>query len=337
MSAAGTHASTTEPPPFRATGNVIEQAAQWHAHLQSDDVSSTDRSAFEAWRTQQPAHAEAYARMATLWQRFDALKDGPAASTVGSILDQSLSARRGRNRKMAGLLSLFVVIGAGALALNTATGDYLLADYSTRTGQQRTIELTDHSRIVLNTASAIDVDYSGGQRRITLRHGEILIEVARDPARPFVVETEHGTARALGTQYVVRRGAEDTTVTVLESSVQVCASAAPVCADLHEGEQARVMPDAVMPVQHVNPRTAAAWSKRNLVVDDQPLAEVLRELARYRTGHIAFDEQQIAHLRVSGVFPLADTDRALEVLVSTTPIRVRHYTPLWVKVDTLQP
>ncbi len=334
MSAVEAHASGIELQQFQTTGNVIEQAAQWYAHLQSGEASPADRSAFEAWRAQQPAHAEAYARMTALWQRFDALQDGPSATTVGSILNPP---KRGRNRKAAGVLSLLVAIGACTLALNTATGDYLLADYSTRTGQQRTIELTDHSRIVLNTASAIDVDYSGGQRRITLRRGEILIEVARDPARPFVVETEHGSARALGTQYVVRRGVEDTTVTVVESSVQVCASAAPVCADLHEGEQARVMPDAVMPVQHVNPRTAAAWSKRNLVVDDQPLAEVLRELARYRTGHIAFDEQQITHLRVSGVFPLTDTDRALEVLVSTTPIRVRHYTPLWVKVDTLQP
>src|SRR5690606_3701418 len=115
-------------------GNVIEQAAQWHAHLQSGEVSPADRSAFEAWRVQQPAHAEAYARMTALWQRFDALKDGPAASTVGSMVVQSLSAKSSRRRKAAGLLSLLLVIGVGTLGLNTATGDYLLADYSTRTG-----------------------------------------------------------------------------------------------------------------------------------------------------------------------------------------------------------
>ncbi len=324
-----------KPQEYFSDQTVVSQAAQWHAHLHSGEASDDDRIAFEQWRTQQPEHAQTYAKMAALWERFDIVQTVPAARTVNLVLDQSLTARKKKRRKtIAAIVSLCVITGASSMMLQSGAGAYLLADYSTHTGQQRTITLDDQSRITLNTASAIDIDYSSAQRRIHLRRGEILIEVAQDHTRPFVVETDHGSARALGTQYVVRRDDNITTVSVIESTVRVCASQTPTCVDLHKGQQTTVTPNAVNAINHVDPHTAAAWNRHNLVVDDQPLPQVLQELSRYRQGFITFDAAQIAHLRVSGVFPLADTDRALAVLAATTPIRVRQYTPLLVVVDT---
>jgi transmembrane sensor len=44
-------------------------------------------------------------------------------------------------------------------------------------------------------------------RRIELLKGEVLITTAKDSAlRPFIVQTRHGTARALGTRFSVRVG-----------------------------------------------------------------------------------------------------------------------------------
>ncbi|MCP2937671.1 FecR domain-containing protein, partial [Salmonella enterica subsp. enterica serovar Typhimurium] len=78
---------------------------------------------------------------------------------------------------------------------------YLLADHRTVPGERLTVTLDDGSRVTLNTDSAIDEQYTGQERRIVLRRGEILVEVSADPQRPFVVESRHATARALGTQY----------------------------------------------------------------------------------------------------------------------------------------
>lgn len=73
-----------------------------------------------------------------------------------------------------------------------------------------------------------------------------------------------------------------------------------------------------------------------LVVDDRPLNQVLAELSRYRYGRIIYNENEMAGLRVSGVYALDDTDRTLAVLLATTPIRIKQYTPLLVVVSPLK-
>ena len=43
-----------------------------------------------------------------------------------------------------------------------------------------------------NARSAVDIQFSSGQRRVRLREGELQVEVAADAKRPFVVTTAQG-------------------------------------------------------------------------------------------------------------------------------------------------
>lgn len=61
------------------------------------------------------------------------------------------------------------------------------------------------------------------------------------------------------------------------------------------------------------------------------LADFLTELARHRPGRIDCDPA-VAEQRVSGSYPLVDTDRILEILQSTLPVRVLYFTRYWVRV-----
>lgn len=323
--------STSAVPPLSV--DVIARAAEWYAELHSGDSGAKARAEFERWRKQDVSHAEAYARMEKLWARFDTVSSKPAALA----LNKALKSGAGKRKKVVmQALMLCMAISCVWFASQSVLGKYMLADYRTAIGEQRVIELADQSRITLNTQSAIDIDFSGKERRITLQRGEILIEVAKDKTRPFIVETEHGSARALGTQYMVRREAQGTRVTVLESSVRACAAKVQDCVDLAPGEQSVITSDAVQAVTTANVQAASAWSKHMLVVEDQPLSQVLTELSRYRYGRIIFNENEMAGLRVSGVYALDDTDRTLAVLLATTPIRIKQYTPLLVVVSPLK-
>ncbi len=57
--------------------------------------------------------------------------------------------------------------------------------------------------------------------------------------------------------------------------------------------------------------SAAAWTRGVLVAEDMRVADFVAELARYRPGVLRCD-RRVAELRVTGVFSLRDTDRALE-------------------------
>jgi len=76
---------------------------------------------------------------------------------------------------------------------------------------------------------------------------------------------------------------------------------------------------------------ADAWARGQLVADEQRLGDFLAELGRYRPGLLRVDPR-IAGLRLSGVFPLADTDRILDTLPSVLPVRLQWRTRYWVTV-----
>ncbi|MDZ3994983.1 Protein FecR [Pseudomonas sp. Teo4] len=79
------------------------------------------------------------------------------------------------------------------------------------------------------------------------------------------------------------------------------------------------------------PAGADAWTRGMLVVDNVRLADLLAELGQYRNGHLGVDDE-VANLRVTGSFPLNDTDLALASLVPALPVKIERHTPWWVTV-----
>jgi len=65
---------------------------------------------------------------------------------------------------------------------------------------------------------------------------------------------------------------------------------------------------------------------------DIALGDLLAQLARYRRGHLEC-APEVAQLKVSGAFPVDDTDRALAALVSRFPLQLRSRTRYWVRVE----
>ena len=68
-----------------------------------------------------------------------------------------------------------------------------------------------------------------------------------------------------------------------------------------------------------------------LVVDNARLEDLVQELARYRRGHLGVTPE-VADLRITGSFPLNDTDKALSALLPTLPVQIEQHTPWWVTV-----
>lgn len=311
---------------------VQREAAEWLAVLHSGDADQGDIDRCRAWRDADPAHERAYRKVEALWRRFDGLdRERVATTTLHTVLGET----RRRTGPRGGLLTLVAMLlfGGSLLAMRPFTPLELLADYRSGVGEQREVLLPDGSRLLLNTASAVDLAYHDGERRVRLLRGELLAEVAKDRGRPFVVETGQGTARALGTRFTVR--AEDDTLrtVVTESAVELCASEAtsatrPDCVSASAGQSVNVSRGQVHGPRPVSAAMATAWVRGRLVADDQPLAELLAELSRYRRGLLRYDPAALAGLRVSGVFPLDDTDRALAMLADYLPIDVARYTPL---------
>ncbi|SAI49611.1 heme uptake transmembrane sensor [Bordetella ansorpii] len=318
---------------------VIRQAARWLALLHSGQAAQADHDACRRWRQADAAHEQAWQKAERLSLQFGAV---PASVGVPVLARQ---ARVNRRAALKTLALLGGTVSAGALGWRLASWGHLTSDYRTATGESRDLLLDDGSKLALNTGTALDVRYSNEERLIRLQQGEIYVQTAPDAAgraRPFLVQTRHGRLRALGTRFVVRQvgGEQDATcIEVLEHRVEISpqGGAAPVV--LEAGRRACFTsafieaPRAVAPAPAVGvePSAAPGWTRGVLYADRTRLADFLQELSRYRPGIVRCDPA-VAGLRLSGVFQLADTDRVLDIVQQTLPVRVVRRTPYWITV-----
>lgn len=299
---------------------MIEQAAYWAARLATDEATQGDRDACEAWCREHPLHRLTMDRMWGLHAQFD------STDAIGrEVIERVLKRRSRKSRWFGGLtLGLVLLAGGGWLAAQSMKVRAWFPDYETARGEQRTVTLADGSGLTIDTDAALDFDHSDRGRTVTLFRGQILARVAKDATRPFVVETRDGTAAALGTAFIVRQNDDATTVTVIESGVRACPvkSGPEACADLTPGDQVRMRRGSLERLGRIDVEMAASWAEGWLAADDQPVARVLLELNRYRAQPVRFDAGELAGVRVSGSFPLADPDRALNGIIQSTGLHL---------------
>ncbi|RQO63788.1 histidine kinase [Variovorax sp. KBW07] len=312
-------------PPSRA----LDEAADWLVRLNDSAATDEDRRACERWRQSHPDNARAWARAELLMNKLGGL---PSALAMPSLSRPTRSAQAGRRAAVARLAALLAAVPAGWVAWQLASERGWTAEHRTATGERRELRLADGSRLTLNTASAIDVRFDATQRLVVLRAGEIWIATAPDSGgahRPFRVATDSGTMEALGTRFSVRREGPATHVAVLEGAVRLSPGGwgAPAPRVLQAGQQGRFTSESIggfTPADEAD----VAWTQGMLLADKMRLADFAAELSRYRPGALHCDAA-VADLRISGAFPIADTDRVLGMLVSTYPVdavtRLRGY------------
>lgn len=304
---------------------AISAAAQWYARLHSGIASDVDRAGWNDWLAADPAHRQAWQRMAAVGEQL--------ASVPGNLAAPAL---RGVERSRRELLRSVVLLASagslGWLGWRSDASQQLLADYRTRVGERRQFRLADGSSLLLNTDTSVNLRFDGRQRLLQLLSGEILVSTAVDPLqRPFKVMTRHAEVLALGTRFIVRAGEAGGEVAVLEKAVQVTAFGGGSSVRLEAGQSLGFSQGAVGAVRR-NDASVGAWQQGSIIAINRPLGELLTELSRYRPGVVRCDPA-IAQLKVSGAFPIDDTDLALSALESGFSLQVRRFSRYWVNVS----
>ncbi|MFC4277679.1 FecR domain-containing protein [Achromobacter aloeverae] len=307
--------------------HVRREAVAYFALLASGSATPSDQDAAARWRSAHPAHERA-------WQRLERMRLA-LAGLPPRIAAPVLTAAARRRRAM--LKSVLACAGTGALAYGAWRGlpwGIWGADYRTAKGGYQDVTLDDGTRVALDTDSAIDVRYSEMGREIRLLAGQILVTSGKDVAarsRPLLVSTRDGVARPLGTRFTVRQLDGGTRVAVYEGRVELAPARASDRLVVAAGESAVFDAGAVGTLRPADP-AALAWRQGSLAVVDWRLGDLLAELGRYRAGYLGCDGA-VADLRVSGTYPVLDTDQALAALVRAFPLRLSRFSRYWVTVE----
>lgn len=306
---------------------VAQRAIEWLLDLQGQDAAAATLEAWQRWRSAHPDHERA-------WQRIEAVNGRlhPLATPLHAEITKATLVRPGSPRRrqiVAGIAVLLFSGGTVWMARDELRWNTLLADQRTTTGERRHLQLEDGTQIDMNSRSAMAVAFDANERRLRLLEGEILIRTAPDPSgRPFLIETEQGEARALGTRYAVRRQDDLTEVAVFEGAVRIAPrDGTQQGLVLQAGERTRFSRVQAEPAQPVD-ASRIAWSEGFIVARSMRLSDFLAELGRHSVKPLACDPA-VADLRVSGSYPLADIDRILQTLIMTLPVQTVTVTRLW--------
>ncbi|MGG5292351.1 FecR domain-containing protein [Pseudomonas shirazensis] len=310
---------TSERTPAQAQ---VDQAIDWLVKLRFDEPSARTQRQFQQWLTSHPHNALAWQRISELSEELAGLPSDLSRRTLDGSRRQRIS-----RRDQLKLMAVLAVGGSLGWAAREPLGlQALLADSSTGTGEQRHVQGSDGSSIQLNTASAIDLRYSSEQRQLSLLRGELTLDSNGDDNRPFIINTRIGQLSTQSGQLLIRENDDGLLLAVRRGVVNVASQSKQVQA----GQVLQLsMSGVASPAQlHGDPW---AWTDGVLSVQQMPLGEFISELSRYRPGLLRCADE-VAQLKVSGTYQLADTEQILQLLARTLPLRIDYRTRYWVSI-----
>ncbi|WP_442113432.1 FecR domain-containing protein [Pseudomonas sp. NUPR-001] len=302
---------------------ALSEAADWYARQNVPGHNPQLRVQWQHWKQCSEVNAWAWQRV----ERLQAQLGGVDGALAGEVLARATRAPLDRRTL---LRCLLLGVGAGALGLGGyQQAPVWLADARTERGQRRTLTLADGSRVTLNTSSAVDVQFDAQMRCVVMRQGEVLIETAKD-SRPFYVRSAEGQMQALGTRFIVRQHPGITDLAVLEHAVAVTTGGTHAKQRIEAGQGVRFDQQGIVDLRVLR-SGEGEWVKGHLLIDGWRLDRLLAELGRYRPGYLGCAEE-VAHLQLSGSFPLDNTDQALAAIARAVPVDIRQHTRFWTRV-----
>jgi transmembrane sensor len=348
------------------------EAADWFARLQAGEMERAERQQFVEWLRESHIHVTEMLRVAQIhgelkqfehWARLstgpktaeDNVVQLPAPPGEGSAHSQGRPPgppgprRRPRWREGSRLFAsaaAVVLILTAVIVVPEIRGQVI----ETERGERREVVLSDGSVLQVDPETRLRVKYADEVRQVFLERGRALFHVAKNPRRPFLVQADGTTVRAVGTAFGVEQQIRGVIVTVAEGKVAVLSDNAHPASSLppspsDEGGQGMKVPGgapsspdtlfltadqqvtvpsigAAEPVHKVDSHRALAWAEGRLIFQNDELGTVIAQFNRYNRVQLKVTDSSLAAKPVSGVFNASDPEAFIAFLQSVTAVEI---------------
>ncbi len=160
-------------------------------------------------------------------------------------------------------------------------GDVTQIRVATDAMESYQLQLPDFSFVTLDSQSEVifPSSFKSNSRQVEAR-GRLYFEVAKDPSRPFSVESNHITALVKGTSFVFNsnKKIEDTFIALVEGSLECVHNQSNVL--LKPGQKGAIQKDNLI-IDSFDPEETLAFTKNEFLFQNQPLQLIINEIARW--------------------------------------------------------
>lgn len=190
-------------------------------------------------------------------------------------------------------------------------------------GAEYKLLFADGTTVWLNSESEITypVSFNGDSREVRLK-GEAYFDVSKNKKRPFIVHTENFDVRVTGTEFNVRvYPGETESATLAEGGIQM-EQGGEVYSVL-PGQQASLV-NGEMEIKEVDLAIAIAWRHHAFSFIEQPLEEIMNELARWYDVEVFYMSPNVKELHFTAWFRRNSTlEEVIEVFEKTRRINIQ--------------
>jgi len=215
---------------------------------------------------------------------------------------------------------ILLVVSAYVISKNSSSLDDTassipveMVSKTTSKGQKSTIILSDGSKVILNSQSAISYPkyFTDSTRNIELE-GEAFFDVTKDKTRPFTVSTGSTKTQALGTSFNINSRSSFHQISLVTGKVLI---------NTHDADAFILQPGEALEVNIDNGQAhksafdsekILSWKDGILYFDDSQLQDVINTLELWYDVKFELSSDQIAHKKYTGRFENASLRHVLK-------------------------
>ena len=169
-------------------------------------------------------------------------------------------------------------------------------------GGEYTLTLSDGSVLQMNSESEIryPVFFRKGSREVFMK-GEIYFQVKKDTTAPFIIRTEQGAIRVLGTSFNVRDYEDENDLATTLVSGKIAFEKSREHYLLKPGEQLKLdKSNGRATVYPVDTKLFCSWTEGRFVFEKQRLEDIMKTLSRWYDFDVVYENAALKDVLFTG-------------------------------------
>ncbi len=235
-----------------------------------------------------------------------------------------------RIERAAAIMAIPLMLAAGILYMKSERPEVAWLEVNVPSGQIDTVSLADGSMLVLNSGSRVTYpqQFKGTERRVFIE-GEVLADIAKDPEKPFIIQSGDVNVRVHGTKFDFKSYGSNNCVELLlmEGSVSL---------DVNCGEaprEVRMKPGDMVHYDRnsgdinltsFNPQGFKTFANGSLHFINLKMSDIAKDLERIFDVRIAIMDKTLADTRILAFFSNnEDLDQILSSMNTDRKMKIR--------------
>lgn len=200
---------------------------------------------------------------------------------------------------------LIITIGIGLASYEIFTnnsGSY--QNFTTQLNESgKSIVLEDGSKVTLNGQSKLiyPKSFKGNERKVELL-GEAFFDIAKNPAKPFIISVKDAQIKVLGTSFNVNAANNHVEVLVETGKVQFSIAKDPSRNIILEKGDFGILQENELEKTILRDENYLSWKTQQLIFKNMELKSVARVIDRTYQVEIQFEDSTIMNLKINTTF-----------------------------------